>query len=151
MKSTVQSRPELDSEPRKTYDVTMRIRDRFAGRFNQMFPPAQRPAHDNAPGPGMSVDVFREAPLDTSDSEAAAKREEIRRVIFENFFGTPEERVQHGSKCLPFNELAPDAITTMPMALRASYEAELSCARDPRSGRIVRPYIPPGVVEKPNV
>ncbi|MCB9823014.1 hypothetical protein H6800_01940 [Candidatus Nomurabacteria bacterium] len=124
------------------------------GFLDKWFPssehPAYYPMHDAECGP-MSVDLWREPPIDESDAIAVADRNRLRKEIYDIFFGTDEERQIHGSKCLPFTELPPQAIEVMDPSTRTSYEWELKIARDPRSGRIVRPYIPPGLVEAPEV
>lgn len=81
------------------------------------------------------------------DPEERERRIQLKNAIYGVFFGTEEERRIHGEKCLPFSELPPEAVEKMPQALRESYDAELSVALDPRSGRLVRPYIPPGTID----
>jgi len=88
----------------------------------------------------LSADAWREPPL-PDDPELRERRLRIKGKLFEAAFGTKEERQTYGRKCLPFVELSPRALELMPPELRASYEAELTSAHDPRSGRVVRPYI----------
>ena len=90
----------------------------------------------------ISPDVYREAPIDLSDPDAVKARNELRDAIFAAFFGTAAERERYGTKCFPFNELPPRAVELMDSNTRAAYLRELDVARDPRSGRIMRPYIP---------
>lgn len=123
--------------------------DRLGSGIRKLFPSKECSAYDPFPDDRSSIssDVFREAPIDLADTEAVTRRDKLRTALFEAAFGTTDERVRYGSKCFPFTELPPDAVAAMPPALQASYIRELAYASDPRSGRIVRPYLPPGVIE----
>ncbi len=89
----------------------------------------------------ISPDTWREPPL-PDDSDLRERRLQLKMRLFEVFFGTEEERRVYGRKCFPFQELPPDHLEKMSSEIRAAYDADLAYARDPRSGRIVRPYIP---------
>lgn len=122
-------------------------------RFSEFFPSSTHPTYlpigDECGD--ISPDVWREAPVDESDPVAVERRQRLRKGIWEAFMGTSVEVATHGSHCFPFNELPPDVVGQMPDMLRQSYFYELALCQDPRSGRIVRPYIPAGLVTPPNI
>lgn len=97
----------------------------------------------------ISPDVWREAQIDESNTEAVLRRDELREGIFAVFFGEVDKDGQRPR--LPFGELPTEAIASMSLDLRQAYEAELAAAQDSRSGRVVQPYIPPGIVEEPPI
>lgn len=80
-------------------------------------------------------DIWEEAPLPKDDADAAARRERVRRVIFQGFLGSATAR--HEGRPLPFLKVPDEALDLMPEGLAADYEAELASAQDRRSGRRV--------------
>lgn len=132
------------------YDLkinVMGIFDKIFAAFPLSEHPSYIPMLDTEDCGQMSADLWRMPPIDESDPAAIRKREEMQTELFAVFFGTVVEREQYGRKCFPFSELPPEALELMDPSTRDAYNRDLATASDPRSGRIVRPFLPKSLIE----